>query len=364
MTKDKILVVDDSSDNLFLIDTILQEEGHEILLAQDGFTALEIVRQSFPQLILLDVMMPKMNGFEVTKQIREDKNIPFIPILLITAYEHPSVVTALDIGADDFIRKPVDIDELLARVRSLLRLKHSVDERDRMARMREDFVSRLTHDLRTPLIAADRMLGLMKEEVLGELSPAMAEAIDVMIHSNHNLLEMVNTLLEVYRYEADRKTLNFASIDLPELVREVVRELSPLAEEKGLELRFESEKQANSELDWGQIRGDRLELRRVFTNLVGNAIKFTDSGVIDIRLAEDRDKSYLIFSVRDTGPGISPQEQKWLFHRFRHGSHRRSGTGLGLHLSRQIVEKHQGAITVESELGKGSLFVVRLPLRS
>lgn len=364
MTKARILVVDDSPDNLFLVDSILQEEGHEILLAENGFTALEMIRQFPVELILLDVMMPKMNGFEVTKQIREDKNLPFIPILLITAYEHPSVVTALDIGADDFIRKPVDIDELLARVRSLLRLKHSVDQRDQMARMREDFVSRLTHDLRTPLIAADRMLNLMQQRVIGELSPAMEEAIDVMIHSNRNLLQMVNTLLEVYRYEADRKTLNLTWVDLPELVGEVVRELNPLAEEKGLELRLDLGKNPDTPQKRRTIRGDYLELRRVFTNLIGNAIKFTDLGAIDIRLAEDEAKSSFVFSVRDPGPGISPQEQKWLFDRFRQGGHRRSGSGLGLHLSRQIVEKHQGQIAVESELGRGSLFIVRLPLSS
>lgn len=358
---DRILVVDDSPDNLDLIQAILEEQNHEVILASNGITALELIHTSPPHLILLDVMMPKMDGFEVTRQIRQDPNLPFIPILLITAYDHPSAVKGLDAGADDFIRKPVDVDELLARVRSLLRLKHSVDEREQMARMREDFVSRLTHDLRTPLVAADRMLRLLQEGVLGELSPEMAEAIHTMLQSNTNLLQMVNTLLEVYRYEAERKVLNFTAVNLITVVREVIKELIPLAQEKGLKLIFNC-----PQIPFLTIKGDRLEIHRLFTNLIGNAIKFTDQGRITvslkpISLSDQPETSWIIFTVEDTGIGISPQEQEHLFDRFRSGQHRRSGSGLGLHLCRQIVETHHGIIEVKSELNKGSLFIVHLP---
>ena len=190
-------------------------------------------------------MMPGMDGFEVTRRIRQNSKLPFIPILLITAHDSPSVAQGLDMGADDFIRKPVEVDELLARVRSLLRLKHSVDERDQIARQREDFVSRLTHDLRTPLVAADRMLILFQQGALGELSPTMLEAIATMARSNYNLLQMVNTLLEVYRFEAGRKTLAFSPVDLRDLLEEVAKELNPLAQEKGLSLQLDfGEKEA------------------------------------------------------------------------------------------------------------------------
>ena len=362
--QDKILVVDDSPDNLFLIQHILGEEGHEIILASDGVAALEIIHKSPPQLILLDVMMPKMDGFEVTRRVRQEPSLPFIPILLITAYDQPSVVTGLDTGADDFIRKPVEVEELLARVRSLLRLKHTVDERDRILRQREDFVSRLTHDLRTPLVAADRMLNLMQEGALGELSPEMTEAVTSMARSNSNLLEMVNTLLEVYRYEAGRKTLNFLVLELPELVREVMQGLQPLAREKGLSLEFDLVTTAENPILLHKIRGDRLEILRLFTNLIGNSIKFTDRGKIEVSLTNEVDEEgniWVLFAVKDTGSGISQADQQWLFNRFRQGSHRRPGSGLGLHLSRQIVESHQGTITVKSELGRGSLFTVGFP---
>lgn len=127
---DRILAVDDTRDNLILVQTILESEGYEIDLVADGVSALQHIEQSPPDLILLDVMMPGMDGYEVTRRIRKNPNlnVSYIPILLITAFHESSVVEGLDAGADDFIRKPFDTDELLARVRSLLRLKHSLDE--------------------------------------------------------------------------------------------------------------------------------------------------------------------------------------------------------------------------------------------
>lgn len=358
---DRILVVDDSPDNLFLVQTILEEEGYEISLAENGRSALAQVEQNPPDLVLLDVMMPGMDGYEVTKRIRDNTSLPFIPILLITAHDQASVVEGLDTGADDFIRKPVEVNELLARVRSLLRLKHSVDERDQIARQREEFVSWMTHDLRTPIVAAERMLALFRQGALGELSPAMLEAIITMDRSNRNLLAMVNTLLEVYRYEAGRKTLTFSPVDLEELLREVIEELSSLADEKSLSMKLHMQS-GNSGQVKTKVVGDRLELHRVFTNLIGNAIKFTDTGSVDIRLTNSAgDPSWVIVEVQDTGQGISLEDQAKLFERFRQGSHRRSGSGLGLHLSRRIVEAHQGRIEVKSEVGKGSVFTARLP---
>ena len=140
-----ILAVDDIPDNLLLAQLALEQEGHQVVLAHNGEAALKQIKQATPSLILLDVMMPGMDGYEVTRRIRRDKNIPFIPILLLTAREESSLVEGLDAGADEFVRKPFQIDELQARVSSMLRLKETIDQR-------ENFVSCLTHDLRTPLI--------------------------------------------------------------------------------------------------------------------------------------------------------------------------------------------------------------------
>ncbi|MFM9267690.1 hybrid sensor histidine kinase/response regulator [Tychonema sp. BBK16] len=367
---DRILVVDDAPDNVLLIETILEEEGYEISSADNGFSALSQIDKKPPDLLLLDVMMPGMDGYEVTKRIRQKPELPFIPILLITAHDSASVVQGLDLGADDFIRKPVEMDELLARVRSLLRLKHSVDERNSIALQREDFVSRLAHDLRTPLVAADRMLTLMLQGALGEISLPMCDAFGTMVRSNQNLITMVNMLLEVYRYEAGGKSLIFAAVDLRQLIAEVAEELAPLADAKGLSVNLDLTESAESD-PISKYPGDRLELHRLLTNLIGNAIKFTDRGSIDIRLKAENPPAFtslknqplawIIIEIQDTGAGISPTEQTKLFKRFGPGTHKKSGTGLGLHLCRQIVEAHRGTIEAKSALGQGSLFTIRLP---
>ncbi len=373
--KDTILVVDDVYDNLLLLEAVLQEDDYEIILAEDSKTALNIVEQSPPDLILLDIMMPELDGYEFTRRIRQNKTLPYIPILLITAHIYSSVVEGLDAGADDFIRKPFDPDELNARVRSLLRLKHSIDERDHMASLREDFVSRFTHDLRTPLAAANRVLKLMREGMFRSDTPEFIQVINTMIGSNQDLLVMVNTLLEVYRHEAGCKTLNFSHFDIQELVQEVAQELKPLAEEKNLVLKTEIEELAEeknlvlkTEIEENPnpeiktvttLMGDRIELRRVLTNIIGNAIKFTPTGYVDISLPLDTNN--ILIKIQDTGPGISQQDQANLFERFRPGKHKSSGSGLGLYLSRYIIESHQGSIKVQSEPGHGSTFTISLP---
>ncbi len=369
---DRVLAVDDSPDNLFLIESILEEDGYEVHLVEDGAAALDEIQKDPPDLLLLDVMMPGMDGYEVTRHVRENKGLPYIPILLITAHDQPCVVDGLDAGADDFIRKPIiEVDELLARVRSLLRLKHTMDERDQIARQRADFVSRLTHDLRTPLVAADRTLALFQQGAFGNITSDMGSILATMTQSNRNLLQMVNTLLEVYRYEAGVKSLTFAPFDILHLVQEVLDELAVLAREQNLHLRSNLDSVKHAE-QLTRFVGDRIELRRVLSNLIGNALKFTDRGYVDVRLSVVRPERHeqitaasglhLMIEIEDTGSGIAESDQSLIFQRFRHGNQRRSGSGLGLYLSRCIVEGHRGKITVRSEIGEGSTFKIDLPL--
>lgn len=341
-----ILVVDDIPDNLFLVQLALEQEGHHVVLSHDGETALKQIKQAPPSLILLDVMMPGMDGYEVTRRIRQDQNIPFIPILLVTAREESSLVEGLDAGADEFVRKPFQIDELQARVRSMLRLKETIDQR-------ENFVSCLTHDLRTPLVAANRMLDLISQQAFGEVTCEQQEAIANIMSSNQNMLDMLNKLLETHHYELGQKILSFISVDLQQLIAEVVTELEPLATAKGIEL------QHNLKQEIPHIKGDRLELRRVMTNLIGNAIKFTDTGSVRVSLSQN--DSEVLVQVEDSGIGISPQEQQTIFQRYHQGNHRRSGKGLGLYLCQQIISAHQGRIEVRSRLGEGTNFTFSLP---
>ncbi len=356
----RILLVDDSADSLRLLQVTLKLKGYNVTIANNGAEALVQIAESPPDLVLLDVVMPDMDGYEVTRQIKHNSNLPFIPILMVTGYEKSSVVKGLDAGADEFIRKPVDKEELLARVRALLRLKHSMDEQLFLSQRREDFVTRLTHDLRTPLIAADQFLKLLQTGVFGNTLSAMRESLEQMAQSNQTLLSMVDTLLEVYQYEAGGKTLDFFVVDLWELCQQVVQELMPLADVKQLTLKAVLTEGTEASLT--RVRGDRLELRRLLTNLVGNAIRFSDAGSVEVRL--NSTVQGVTIEVEDTGIGMNPEEQLLLFDRFRQGKHQRRGNGLGLYLSRQIVEAHQGNISVSSTVGKGSRFTVYLPVQT
>lgn len=345
-----ILAVDDNPDNLFLIQLALEQKGYNVKLVEDGYSALAQIQKSPPDLILLDVMMPEIDGYEVTQKIRANKSLPFIPIVLITAHQESSLIKGLDLGADEFIRKPVEIDELQARVRSLLRLKHTIDQR-------ENFVSCLTHDLRTPLVATDRMLNLIQQGVFGNISSETNRAIEQIVSSNDNLLQMLNNLLEVHCYEVGEKELNFIPFNIKELLEQITTELTPLAAEKGLELKVNLQKEI------AEIEGDRLELRRVLTNLIGNAIKFTDIGYVAVKISKSDNNKELIIAIEDTGIGIKSENLIDIFNRFRKGNHRRSGNGLGLHLCYQTVKAHQGNIEVRSEVGKGTIFAIVLPLK-
>jgi len=354
--KTQILAVDDSPDNLLLLKELLSEEGsYQLHFAEGGKRALDWVKQSSPDVILLDVMMPSISGYDVVRRIRQAKELPYIPILLITAHEESSLVEGLDAGADDFLHKPFDANELLARVRAMVRLKQSIDGYRHLIKQRDDFVARLTHDLRTPLIAAERVLSLCTQGVFGELSNEVEEVLNSVIKNNVNLLDMTNTLLEVHRYAAGQKQLVPSPVRLQLLCEDVAQELSPLASEKGLTLTLNLEEQ-----DDFVIRGDRLELRRLVTNLVGNAIKFTDAGHVKMQLRSPSPDQVAI-DVKDTGSGISEEDQRQIFEWFRQGSHRRSGSGLGLHLAQRIASLHGGEIRLASSSKDGSTFTVTLP---
>ncbi len=356
----RILVVDDTPDGLYLTRVILEDEGYAIQVAKDGMTALAEVKRWQPDLVVMDVMMPQMSGIEVTRILRQWSEPMFLPILLITAYDQASSVEGLDAGADDFVYKPVNVDELLARVRALLRLKKSVDAQVALSRQREDFMSRLTHDLRTPLIAVERVLNLIIDGSFGSLPEDAVTMLQRVVQTNHNLQIMADTLLEVQRHESGCKLMTPLPMDILKITTEVVEELSPLAQEKELQLNLEYK----PEIATATVKGDQLEIRRILTNLVDNAIKFSDQGCIAINLFLDPmlDPSVLKLEVCDNGPGIPLAEQAVLFQRFHQGRHARSGYGLGLHLCRLIAEAHQGSLHCRSTVGEGSCFTLQLPL--
>jgi signal transduction histidine kinase len=376
----KILVVDDEDVDRMAVRRALKTAGVEIALteARDCSSAISTLQNTVFDCIFLDYRLPDRNGLSLVKDLRQNKIRT--PIIVLTGQGDEEIaVDLMKAGATDYLPKskvsPDRLSRILRNAVRLCRLEQEAEtakqQQEQLSRQREDFVYRLTHDLRTPLVAADRMLTLFKQEAFGEISPDMTEAIAMMVHSNQNLLQMVNTILEVYRHDAGQKTLSFSPCDLQPILQAIVTELLPLAEEKGLLLTMQVDPEGTGHPM--TVMGDRLELRRLFTNLIGNAIKFTDTGSIQVcitgSIGDDPqhtllDTPWVMVKVKDTGSGISLADQESLFERFRQGENKRSGSGLGLYLSRRIVEAHQGAIAAQSELGKGSIFTICLPVAS
>ena len=226
-----------------------------------------------------------------------------------------------------------------------------VTEQKKSDKLRDDFIATLTHDLRTPLLAAIQTLTFFLDGALGELDEKQKLLLSTMQKSNEDLLGLVNALLEVYKYDADKLELTKTNFNIYNLVEQVYNELHPLAQSKEIEFKIECE---NKDLT---INADRSEIRRVICNLCGNAINYTQNGgrVVITLKNEGND---LIFSVADNGSGIPQEDIPNMFQRFSQGTSKKrsTGTGLGLYLSRQIIESHGGKIWLESALNKGSEF--------
>jgi PAS domain S-box-containing protein len=232
-----------------------------------------------------------------------------------------------------------------------------VTERQQNLQQREDFVAALVHDLKTPLIGADRTLEQMVNGALGNLDTGQTEVLTMLRRSNHQLLSMVQNLIEVYRYEAGQPSHSFEEFDLFEVLRISVRELQALAQHRGVNLVESLPKSI------ARINADRLAVRRVFLNLLDNALKFTPQGGF-IRISSDENEETYLVHVQDTGIGISDLDQGQLFQRFWQGETGKRyapGTGLGLYLCKQIIVAHKGSISVSSVENQGTTFSVALP---
>ena len=242
----------------------------------------------------------------------------------------------------------IDQDSELKKFVGVIR---NVTEQKKADRLRDDFIATLTHDLRTPLLAAIQTLNFFLDGAVGELNEDQKMLLTTMQKSNQDLLGLVNALLEVYRYDAEKSTLNKTVFNIYNLTKHIYNELKPLADKKNIFFKIACEDENIN------IEADKSELKRVICNLCGNAINYTpDGGSITITIKNEVND--LIFSVADTGCGIPQEDIPNMFQRFSQGTSKKrsAGTGLGLYLSRQIIESHGGKIWLESKINKGSEF--------
>ncbi len=240
-------------------------------------------------------------------------------------------------------------------VNSFVGVIRDVTLHQEMERLRDDFIATLTHDLRTPLLAAIQTLQFFLDGTVGELSDKQKLLLETMKKSNEDMLGLVNALLEVYKYESGKLELYRENFSISELIRQCVMEIQPLAEKNSLNIECPGIKDE-------KIYADKHEIKRVIANFLGNAIKHTNKQA-DITVSVDYTEKETTVSVKDNGIGIPAEDIPKLFNRFSQGTgkKRSTSTGLGLYLSRQIVEAHGGKIHVESELNKGSKFIFTIP---
>ncbi|MEC4983290.1 MAG: response regulator [Oscillatoria sp. PMC 1068.18] len=437
--QDIILIVDDSPSNIAVLFDFLQLAGYQVRVAQDGQSALELLESELPDLILLDVMMPGINGFETCSRLKENPACQEIPVIFLTALgDLQDKVTGFEVGGVDYITKPLQVEEILVRVKTHLKIKHlqtkitqknqqleteiqrrlrvETNLREAQSNLEEkvqqrtselqninyllsrkifelqqtklalqqalvaaeaasaaksQFLSNISHELRTPLNA---ILGFSQILVQDEnLTKKQLEYLGIINNSSEHLLKLINDIISITKIKNNQIVIQENSFNLWEFTLHIIKMMQIPANSKNLELNYEFDENLPK-----YVQTDESKLRQVLVNLLDNAIKFTDSGTITLRVnVEERalernhtflrlKKHFLVFQVEDTGLGISLDKKESLFEPFvqtRTNRQPSEGTGLGLSIAREFIKFMQGEIQVQSELGKGSLFTVNIPLK-
>lgn len=401
-----ILIVDDTPDNLRLLSIMLTEHGYKVRKAINGERALQAVKAIAPDLILLDIRMPDMTGYEVCRHLKESEYRD-IPVIFISALDDVfDKVMAFDVGGIDYINKPFQGQEVLARINihlKITKLQQQLQQQntqlqqevcDRIAaeealktlnqelemRVQERtadlqaaneqlrtleanlrqqlnvFLNAVSHDLRNPVMGTSMVLNNLSSQP-GEAIALPRAILERMLQSNERQLNLIDSLIETHVTEVWGINLNCQSLPLHDLVQSAIDDVQPLLERENATL----VNQIAPTLP--QVKVDPLQLGRVYQNLIANALKHNPVG-LNITLDAHVDGDYVRCLVSDNGVGIPPEQQHQLFDLYFQGSQKRKsvGLGLGLYLCQQIVQAHNGAIGVESQPGRGATFWFTLPI--
>ena len=370
--KPLILIVDDIPKNLQVLSNILNIEGYQISFASNGKQALSILETTIPDIILLDIMMPEMDGFEVCKLIKSNSFTQNIPIIFLTGKaDTDDIVKGLKLGAVDYITKPFNSAELLSRIRTHIELKFSRDAivkyNERLLQAQEElrqlnaskdkFFSIIAHDLRGPFSGFLGLSELLAEEYK-ELEPVeISQIAESMNKAAKRLFSFLENLLEWSRTQMGRMEYNPTKLDIFETAIRIIGLFTANADEKGISLESKIEKNTF-------VVADNNMLNTIVRNLVSNALKFTHSGGKITISADEISDNEIMISVSDTGIGIKAEDIQKIFKidsKFTTpGTSNEQGTGLGLILCKEFVEKHGGELFIESAVGKGTKFYFNL----
>jgi two-component system sensor histidine kinase/response regulator len=441
--KIEVLVVEDSPTQAMLLKHMLKQHSFEASIAKNGAEALEAVKKRKPTLVISDVMMPVMDGYEMCHAIKNDETIKHIPVILLTVLSDPKdVIRGLEARADAFLTKPCNEEQLLAKINAILanpadnksedplevtlsdkryvitsnrqqilnlllftyentvqknreltevqnelkklneqleekveertgELKTEISERKRIEeslkkaneklkefdRLKSDFLSTVSHELRTPLSIISEGISICLGEIAGKITNEQKEIMINIEESIEYLKRLIRDLLDLSKIEANKIDLYRTSFDLCEVVRKIRNDFEPKTGESQITLQID---QPDKPI---KLFADKDKIKQIFNNLISNAIRFTDPGG-NITIAVKELKNCIECRVSDTGIGIAKKDIPKLFSKFEQIGRAKTsgykGTGLGLPITKGLIEKHEGKITVESEIGKGTSFIFTL----
>ena len=395
----RVLIVDDIFDNRAILGRRFERRGFEVIEADSGARALELIAEQAFDVVLLDWMMPDLDGMEVLRRIRATLSPVELPVIMVTAKsQNEDVVEALTLGANDYMTKPVDFGVALARVQTQVgrkraeeqvlaanealsrsnedlerriaertvelvetnqQLRVAVEKAEAANRAKDEFLSTMSHELRTPL---NGVIGMAQVLATTELTPPQQEMLEVIDTSAQGLQDIVADLLDIVDLSSGRLELSRQKLNLGALVREAAAPWQAQAQQKGLG--FKVTVASGSE---GEVQVDPARLRQILSKLLSNAVKFTEAGEIELTVDRlDTAASWVAFDVRDTGVGFDPAAADRLFARFEQADNsvtrRFGGVGLGLAICQELVHQMAGTITAKSVPGEGATFRVQLPL--
>lgn len=383
-----ILIADDEIVNLQVLVNQLTLDGYHVITAKSGKEVLQKVQENEIDIIILDIMMPKMSGYEVCQRLREHHSLMELPILMLTAKNQlQDKLISFEVGANDYLTKPCEKKELLSRVKTLVQLSHlnkqltefnrllekKVDERTielqianenliDMAKSRQYLLANITHELGTPVTLIHGYVQAIRE---GLISPDEQNYVNLVFDRVTLLTRLIQDLADLSQLEAGQLSFDKQKVDLQEWIKNLNNAYEIEVTEANRKYSFLYEDKTDFVYT---CNIDPERMNQVFSNLIWNAIKHTDENSGHISIIVRIVSEEVLFIIKDNGFGIREEELSHIFERFYKGNNNVdnisiSGTGLGLTIVKEIVQVHEGKLWVESEVGKGSQFYVTLPIQ-
>jgi signal transduction histidine kinase len=355
----RVLIVDDSEDDIEMLQRFLAGEDTVVRGLQDSTQAERVFAEFAPDLVLLDLHMPQPDGYEILRRLQDARaRLGFLPVVVLTGdVGQVARNSALDLGADDYLTKPLDRNEVVLKSRNLLATRRLHVELSLAYKHKSEFLASMSHELRTQLSSIIGFSELLMYDETGKFTEAKRQEFLAQINSSGRyLLSLTSDVLDLSKVEAGQMVLRIEDAVVADVLRGVVATMEPLAAKKAI--RLEADGAAA-----GQVPADVGKLNQMLLNLVSNAVKFTPEGG-SVMIGAQRLPDAVEIFVSDTGIGIAESDRVHLFEEFRQldSVTEKHGTGLGLALTKRFVELHGGRIRLESEVGKGSVFTLTLPL--